>query len=271
MATTLISSDNKYFKLSGITDLLYDKFNSEDGLIPYRPQTMLDENQCYVLKHFSENTYCPEILKNNFSSTDYDEFSRDQNKDHLINIDGNTYFFQRITNALLKPKKFLIFAESKTRYEQVNNGQSITIKKFPDAIYNKTDDKLYFLKLEWIKSLFPGIEELYREATDEEVNDFLRYDFINVGENFELASVKTSNRKRIALLKDRYEGFSAEQKIELNEYIHNYESELPFKNGKFKIKSDQDLKILLYGIDQRYYTTPIEKETRIANSITKID
>lgn len=165
----------------------------------------------------------------------------------------------------------MIFAESKTRYEQVNNGQSITIKEFPDAIYNRTDDILYFLKLEWIKSLFPGIEELYREATDEEVNDFLRYDFINVGENFKLASVKTNNRKRIALLKDRYAGFSAEQKIELNKYIHNYESELPFQNGKFEIQSDQDLKRLLYGIDQRYYTTPIEKETRIANSITKID
>ena len=112
---------------------------------------------------------------------------------------------------------------------------------------------------------------MYREATDEEVNDFLRYDFINVGENFKLASVKTNNRKRIALLKDRYAGFSAEQKIELNKYIHNYESELPFQNGKFEIQSDQDLKRLLYGIDQRYYTTPIEKETRIANSITKID
>ncbi|MCT3114632.1 hypothetical protein EFS60_00755 [Leuconostoc lactis] len=165
----------------------------------------------------------------------------------------------------------MIFAESKTRYEQVNNGQSITIKEFPDAIYNRTDDILYFLKLEWIKSLFPGIEELYREATDEEVNDFLRYDFINVGENFKLASVKTNNRKRIALLKDRYAGFSAEQKIELNKYIHNYESELPFQNGKFEIQSDQDLKRLLYGIDQRYYTTPIGKETRIASSITKID
>lgn len=271
MVATLISSDNAYFKLSGVTNLLFHEFNYDDGLVPYNPRTILNENQCYFLENFSRTTYCPELLKVNFSSTDYDEFSREQNKDHLVNINGELYFFQRITKALLKPKKFLKLMGSQTQFEQVDNGDSITIKEVPDAIYNKEKDQLYFWKLEWIKSLFPGIEELYREATDEEVEEFLQYDFIEVDESFNVTAVKTMNRKRIALLKDKYESFNAEQRAELKKYIRNYESDLPFVNGKFKIQSDQDVKKLLYGIDQRYYTTPIENEPRIANSVTKID
>ena len=42
-------------------------------------------------------------------------------------------------------------------------------------------------------------------------------------------------------------------------YIESYcEAKLKFdgKTNKFKISTDDELKILLYGIEQRYYTTP---------------
>ena len=61
-----------------------------------------------------------------------------------------------------------------------------------------------------------------------------------------------------------------EQKGTVIEYINNYCSDLKYDNDTFKIKSDDDLKKLLYGIEQRYYTTPIGNEKRCANSIIKI-
>ena len=46
----------------------------------------------------------------------------------------------------------------------------IILNNSADAVYNISLDKLYFRKLETIKSMFKGIEELYREATQEEVD-----------------------------------------------------------------------------------------------------
>lgn len=39
------------------------------------------------------------------------------------------------------------------------------------------------------------------------------------------------------------------------------------KKGIFTIGNEEDMKFLLLGIEQRYYTTPMIKENRIANSI----
>ncbi|WGI19022.1 hypothetical protein QBD03_09800 [Latilactobacillus sakei] len=171
---------------------------------------------------------------------------------------------------MIKPKKYLRLLEDRTKYEKVPQGTSITIHDYADAIYNKEEDRLYFLKLEHIKSIFKGIEELYRMATVTEVDHFLESDFIALVEGFTSDDVKTNNRKRIALLKDRYSQYTNVQKKELREYIQQYEGDLEITNDTFVIKNDSDLKKMLYGIDQRYYTTPIEGEKRLANSIIRI-
>jgi hypothetical protein len=38
----------------------------------------------------------------------------------------------------------------------------------------------------------------------------------------------------------------------------------------FSISNEEDLKKLLYGIEQRYYTTKVGNEKRLANSITTV-
>jgi hypothetical protein len=58
-------------------------------------------------------------------------------------------------------------------------------------------DILYFRDLSKIKPIFNGIENLFREATDTEVGEFLNKDFICLSENYSVESVKTMNRKRI--------------------------------------------------------------------------
>ena len=65
-----------------------------------------------------------------------------------------------------------------------------------------------------------------------------------------------------------------EKRDEMHTYIKGYcEQRLTFdeKNNKFEIKSDDDLKYLLYGIDQRFYTTPLGNEKRLANSVQAMD
>lgn len=64
---------------------------------------------------------------------------------------------------------------------------------------------------------------------------------------------------------------SADDKTNMLEYIYGYcEQKLKFdqQNQKFEISTDEDLKLLVYGIEQRFYTTPFGNEKRCANSVT---
>ena len=42
------------------------------------------------------------------------------------------------------------------------------------------------------------------------------------------------------------------------------------KDGIYEITNNKDLENLLYGIEQRFYTTKVGDERRIANSIIKL-
>lgn len=90
----------------------------------------------------------------------------------------------------------------------------LVIKDNPDCVFVKDIDKLYFKNLNAITSIFNGINELYREATDSEVETFLSMDIINLESDFSKDQVKTPNRRRIKEATERYNNFSTEQKTE---------------------------------------------------------
>lgn len=72
---------------------------------------------------------------------------------------------------------------------------------------------------------------------------------------------------------ETFKGFSTKEQDEIYSYIKDYCSEkLSFdeEESKFKIKNEDELKHLLWGIEQRYYTTPIGKEKMVANSVSKV-
>lgn len=64
--------------------------------------------------------------------------------------------------------------------------------------------------------------------------------------------------------------FDSDEKNKIFKYIKNYCPNLEKKEDSFVIRSDEDLKSILYGIEQRYYTTPVKNEKRLANSIIVI-
>ena len=66
--------------------------------------------------------------------------------------------------------------------------------------------------------------------------------------------------------------FSQAQKQTIFNYIKEYCEDLNFDetDKNFTISNDEDLKKLLYGIEQRYYTTLLGGEKRLANSITTL-
>lgn len=275
MATTLIKSGDDFYKLSGVDDALFDEYNVSEGLIEYNPNTLLDDNMAYKISRFSTKEYCIDILKNTFNDTDYNEYSNALNKEFLLNIVDNVYYFQRITPAMLRPKRILRISNNVSKqsisFEQTKRGETITLQTQPDAIYDKDKDELQFIKLNAIKRFFVGIDTLYREATNDEIKKFLNQDFIQVGKNFSFDLVMGNNRKKIALLKDKYSNCSNDEKSVLRKYIHNYDSHLAFDGNVFEISSNKELTNLLRGLDEDYYTKPIENQKYVANSSIKFN
>lgn len=147
---------------------------------------------------------------------------------------------------------------------------AIALNEIPDAVYVKAEDKLYFRKLASVTGIFKGIDQLYREATESETERFLERDFITLKNDFCSEQVKTANRKRIALAEDTLSHLQKEEQEKIFTYIGDYCPGLKCANGSFEIGDENDLKLLLFGIEQRFYTTLVGNEKRIANSVIRL-
>lgn len=109
-----------------------------------------------------------------------------------------------------------------------------------NAIYVKQDDTLYFQRLSKLTKIFKGIEELYREATDEETIEFLNSSFINLTNGYSTSKVKTANRKRITMALETLSKFNTKEKKQIFKYISEYCNNLEVDENKrtFSIGSE---------------------------------
>ena len=237
--------------------------------VDYNPNTLLENGQWYRISQFSEQEFCIDILtEQNFDSVEFDMLSKEDFSkiDYLCSYEGDTFYFQKIRPSQLVVKKRINFGEA---YEYDASSKSIVINSFADAIYNKSNDTLYFQRLESITTIFKGIDILYKEATEQETEAFLHRDFIALSNDFNSSKVNKSIRKKIALAVDALANFNDEEKQSMVNYIKNT-SGLNIQDNAFIISNEEELKKLLFGISERYYETPISKQLRIANSVINI-
>lgn len=232
----------------------------------YTPTYYLEEDEWFVIEEFSKQEYCIELLKNPFQSTSYKTMSKPdpEQAEYICSYqDGNEYYFQRVFKHSLLNQKLIKFGDE-IKLEQ--KGKSIVVNDEPDALYIKSEDRLYFKKLETIAPIFAGIDMLYREATKEETEEFLNSEFI-AADGYDAEDVGKANRKRIALATATLKKFTKKERKAIFDYTHKYYPNIKFEKGKFSITSNEDLKFLLWGIGQRFYTTPVTEENRVANSV----
>lgn len=250
--------------LSGKT--IYNVPSNLISAVPYNPTTLLDEESWYKIESFSSTDYFQDMMRTEFSSVDYDVLDKKEFEkiDYLCSYQDDIYYFQNVSRSNLQPKSWLHMGDD---YKYVEDGRVINIHKFADAIYVKENNTLYFTNLSKISGIFKGIGELYREATDEETASFLSNDFIVLSNGFCSSNVKTANRKRIALAVDTLNQFNSNEKKKVFKYIREYCPNLNAQDNSFSIGNEEELKQLLWGIEQRYYTTPVGKEKRVANSV----
>lgn len=242
------------------------------SFVPYEPDHNLDPGMWFGIEKFSKKPYFLDWLGRPFDSVDYDQMSALDGKqiDYICAYqDGNLYCFQKIAKSHYLSKSMFISIGDKFSLE--SDKAFLIINDTPDAIYIKSQDTLLFRSLPTIASIFKGIDVLYREATEAETSQFLCRSFIALRDGFSVQKVSKPNRHRISMAMETMEKFDTMQRQEVITYIQGYCPTLSCQNGAFSIGTDNELKLLLYGIEQRYYTTVITREKRLANSILAID
>ena len=264
--------EEEYKKILETDAEIFEPLSNEmrEKSVEYSPSYKLEDDEIFCLSDFKKESFCLELLKAKFNSVVYREIDTSSLNqiDYLFAYQNDeNYYFQRISNKNIVKGKSLYLLGDKM---EINNKNSIILNEFADAVYFSKEDKLFFKNIGRIIRIFSGIDSLYQVAKDEEVSDFLRNDFIKLVNGFDYMSVKEANRRRIAILNDRVKSLSNEQKKEVIIYIQEYCKQIAFHDNAFDIGNEQDLKNLLYGIDERYYTTPVTKEKRLANSVIAI-
>ena len=262
---------NKYRKLLSTDENLYC---SPDELIesscPYTPGATLETGEWFKISEFSEKDFSIEITQKDYETVDYDSLQKAEYSqvDYLFAKIDDNLFFQNISKSKLVKKKGILGFGEGYRYERET--AILFINEYPDAIYIPAEDALYFQRLEPIASIFGGISELYREATEHEVEEFLQNDFIDLTDGFESSKVKVANRKRIAMAMDTLSKMHDDDKEQIFAYICDYCPDIVTPEQKFKVGSEENLKMVLFGIEQRFYTTLVGGEKRIANSVVPL-
>lgn len=257
--------------------LFKDKYNFEKSK-SYNDEYKLEDDEWFVVEDFANQDYCISLLKEDFVPVALRYVAReDYNKiDYIVSVqDENYYLFQKITPSYVYEKHRMISWANiinPSEQPQLINGENLlVIKNTPDCIYDKRANKLYFKNLSYITTIFEGINVLYREATDDEVEKFLSMDVVNVSSGFNKDYVKTANRRRIKEATERYNNFTQQQKDKIPSYISKYCPSIYDANtNKFNVSNESELTIFLNTLNQRYYTTEIDGEKRLANSVSPV-
>jgi hypothetical protein len=256
-----------FFRIIETEEEVYDTATLILNGIDYNPATLIEDEEIYQLTNFSQTEYCLDFLKEELNTVDFNQITKTdlQKLSFICTIQDNLYFFQIINSSFYISKKWFSIDELTLETEK----SIVTINPFADAIYNKENDILYFKKLTAAQKIFKGMDQLYKEATEAETQTFLQSDFLEVSGDFPANLVTIPNRKRIALVNATLNKLSKEERAAIYDYTNQY-GQVAYANGKFKIENDDNLKFVLWGIEQRFYTTQIGGEKRVANSIISI-
>lgn len=256
---------NEFFKVIASTNDILEVPNLINTH-SYTPEYKLEDDEWFKLDNFISRNYSNGLMENTFNGTSFNQIEKEKYGDikYLCCKQGNLYLFQKMLTSQVLSKKWFRITDSPSLQ---TDKPIIVINEWVDAVYDKSNDTLYFKDIVKIKDMFNGIESLYRTATQVEVDTFFTNSFVSLGSNFTTANVKTANRRRIAMALDTLSSFTQAEVAQVVNYTKSYCNNVPINGNMFEIQTEEHLKLVLFGIEQRYYTTSIKPEKRLANSI----
>lgn len=266
-------TNNTYYLVLSDEERIFEIPNSLVNIKNYDTNYKLEDDEWFGIQNFNNTAYSIPLLSQEFNSAEYHQIVNGQYQfvKFFCSYQNEEYYcFQKFLYSNIISKKWVSLSGEPMIKA---NEPILIIKSIPDAIYKKSNNTLYFKSLSDVKSIFPEIVVLYKEATDDETEEFLNSDFINLENGFDKTRVNTANRKRISMAIETLSNLEEGQRTQIHSYIKNYCPELEFseEDKTFKIGNEEHLKNLIFGIEQRFYTTLVGQEKRLANSVSKLN
>lgn len=159
----------QHFKLISNKSLFDAVTINFSSCVVYNPDHNLDEDSWFKIEKFSQQVFCTDLVKNDFDSKDYDNLTKDQfpRIAYLFSVQGENFYFQKITPRLFIKRKTLVFGETAQLEESDNR---LVVNLTPDAVYFKKLDTLIFRELATISSILKRIDSLYKESKHRSVS-----------------------------------------------------------------------------------------------------
>lgn len=111
------------------------------------------------------------------------------------------------------------------------------------------------------------MENLYRDATETEINTFFQIGFIERDTEFKNEEITSAKRKKIALILEKLKNKNIQGKYV--QYGKKYCVNL-FENEKIKVKNNEDLSKVLEILEEKFYESEVSLEKRCSNSFRSI-
>lgn len=266
-----LKNDNEHwFKIAdGVQNNDYQSIDLNEAL-PFDPNnTMAD--QWFKLENFNENESFLSILASPLDCAGLESINRERygNIEIIAFFEDNRFYIQKVLKGSFLKKKWFAPLGDLVEYKEMEG--VLYINPLPNCIYDQGNHNLYFMSISKAYAVFNGLRGDYREATAAEINSFLNSDIVEAID-FDQSKVGLSNRKRITSILNIYNGYSANEKQILKEYIHEKVGEaLTYTGeGKFAIRTDTQLRLLLLGVQRRFYIPPLQEEVQVATNTTKL-
>ncbi|MBN2958256.1 MAG: hypothetical protein JTJ17_01110 [Streptococcus gordonii] len=273
----LVKVGRTYRKLDDsddISELVAPKLEPEN-CIEFDPELILEAEDWFYIEIDDEHISMVKEYEDKFSNTAglNDVTEEEFSKIGLIfrKVENNGLVFQKITQSKrMVDKSILKWKYNSRRAERTIIENGIELKSENDAYFDGID-KLYFKNFRTIRSLFKGIDDYYRIASQVEVDEFKEFNLVSFVSDFK---IKTNNLKMLAVLKD-YD-IDLDDIAVKNTLLRTY-SQYPSQefelddNQNFIIDSNRKLTCLLKLALGRLYTNPITHHKMEANHAKKLN
>lgn len=239
--------------------------------VAYDPNNT-EANQWFKIDGFDQKEGFLPLLAQQINAADLESLDRQQydNIEFIAFFDQGRYYMQKITRGNYLKKKWFSWDGDILKYQE--DEDIIYINPVPNCIYDTNTRAIYFMDIAKAYGIFSNLKLDYKAATDDEANRFLQSDIVDA-QTLPIEKVGVSNRKRITSILTKYEAYTPNEKATLKEYIKkSVGANLDFDDNakKFVVNTDTQLRLLLYGIQQRFYMPPLEDEVQVATSSTRI-
>lgn len=269
----LVFEDECWFKLADhVENGEYEKINLDEA-IAYDPNNTDSEQWFYVDAYNKERGFL-QLLDSDFDVAELESISKGQFEEYCMEFiayyHNHRYYIQKFTKGNYLRRKW--FAWNGDAVEYCVQDGLVFVNPMPHCIYDNHEHRMYFKDISKAYSVFDNLKLDYKIATDKETTQMLQSDIIQAVD-FDTSKVGVSNRKKITSVLSKYNNYPQDKKETLKKYIRGkvggkllYDED----SGKFVVNNDAQLRLLLYGLQQRLYKQPLEAEIQVATASTDL-